>query len=69
MIKDAKLVAEFEDRELKNEKLSYIEALQIFEGMWMEGVTLGVLPLKDPLEEIETDINLARILNSCLKDL
>jgi hypothetical protein len=31
--------------------------------MWQEGVLLGVLPLKDPLEDIEVDIRIARILN------
>jgi hypothetical protein len=31
--------------------------------MWEEGRKLGVLPLKDPLEGIEVDIRMARILN------
>jgi hypothetical protein len=31
--------------------------------MWREGLTLGVLPLEDPLEGIEVDVRLARILN------
>ena len=67
MIKDAKFLSEFEDGELKKEKLSFTDALNIFEAMWQEGVNFGVLPLKDPMEDIETDINLARILNSCSK--
>lgn len=66
MIGDARFLSEFEDNELKKEKLSYMDALKIFEAMWQEGVSFGVLPLKDPLEDIEADINLARILNSCL---
>ena len=32
---------------------------------WREGVLLGVLPPADPLEGIEIDIRVARILNSC----
>ncbi|GAG97925.1 unnamed protein product [marine sediment metagenome] len=51
---------------MKEEKLSFSEALAIFEAMWKEGMTLGVIPPKDPLEGIETDIRIARILN-CLK--
>jgi hypothetical protein len=31
--------------------------------MWREGMALGVLPLKDPLEGIEVDIRIARMLN------
>jgi len=63
MIKDARLLAEFEDIELSKEKSDYLSALRIFEAMWKEAVLLGVLPLKDPLEGIEVDIKIARILN------
>jgi len=63
MIRDAKLLHEFEKEQTRNEKLTPPEALAIFEAMWREGLTLGVLPLEDPLEGIEVDIRLARILN------
>jgi hypothetical protein len=63
MIKDAKLLSEFNDELLRKEKLDYAAALRIFEAMWEEGRKLGVLPLKDPLEGIEVDIRIARILN------
>jgi len=67
MVKNPKFLIRFENEELRKEKLSYKEALKIFEAMWHEAVSLGVLPSKDPLEGIETDIKLAKILNSCLK--
>ena len=63
MIKDTKLLAEFEDSELRKEKPDYPSALRIFEAMWKEAILLGVVPLKDPLEGIEVDIKIARILN------
>ncbi len=63
MIKDAKLLAELDDELLKREKLDYAAALRILDAMWDEGCKLGVLPLKDPLEGIEVDIRIARILN------
>ncbi len=63
MIKNAKLLSEFNKGELKKEKLTYPESLRLFEEMWKEGVSLGVLPLKEPLEGIEVDIRIARILN------
>jgi hypothetical protein len=63
MIKDEKLLAEFNDELIRNEKLDYAAALRIFEAMWDEGRKLGVLPLKDPLEGIDVDIRIARILN------
>jgi len=63
MIKDSGLLEQFEREELKKESLDYKSALEIFEGMWLEGMALGVLPLKDPLEGIDVDIRIARILN------
>ncbi len=53
---------------LKNEQISLEEALKIMDSLWREGVKLGVLPPKDPLEGIEVDIKVASILNSCLKE-
>lgn len=64
MIKNPEILRRFEKEELRNQKNDYLQALRIFEALWNEGVTLGILPLKDPLEDIETDIRIARILNS-----
>lgn len=51
MIKNTALLEKFE-REMIKEPLSYRKALQIFEAMWKEEISLGVLPLKNPLEGI-----------------
>ena len=67
MIKNPDILEQFEKQRIREEKLSFEEALKIFEAMWKEGVNLGVLPPKDPLEGIEVDIKIARILN-CLKN-
>ena len=64
MIKDAKLLAAFEEDRIRTEKLNHTKALALFEAMWQEGLALGVLPLEDPLEGIEVDIRIARILNN-----
>ena len=68
MIKDPEALKRFEDRLSKDTgNLSYEQSLKIFESMWNEGVKLGVLPPGDPLEGIEKDIKLAKVLNSCSK--
>lgn len=67
MIKDPETLRRFEDSLAKGEKLPFAKALQIYEAMWHEGRALGVLPPRDPMEGIEADIKLARILNSCSK--
>jgi hypothetical protein len=66
MIKNSDILENFEKKRIKKEKLTFEEALKLFEAMWEEGADLGVLPPKDPLEGIEVDIKIARILN-CLK--
>ena len=63
MIKDRQLLTEFEREYIRLEKTGYFSSLRLFEAMWNEGVWLGVLPLKDPLEGIEVDLRIARILN------
>ena len=68
MIKDPEALKRFEDRFLKDTAhLSYEQSLRIFESMWNEGVELGVPPPDVPLEGIEKDIKLAKVLNSCSK--
>lgn len=69
MVKNGKLLRRSEDEQLRKERLTYAQSLEIFEAMWAEAMSFGVLPLHDRLEGIETDIELARILNSCSKSL
>jgi hypothetical protein len=65
MIRDTKILKKFEDGLLRKEHLSYDRAMSIFEALWNEAASLGVLPLKDPMEGIEVKIKLAKVLNSC----
>jgi len=64
MIRNYKVLEEFNRDEIRKEKNDYLRSLKVFEALWNEGVSLGVLPLKNPLEDIEIDIKIARILNS-----
>ena len=67
MVRDGETLRRFEEDLIRREPhRSFQESLRIYEAMWKEAVALGVLPLVDPLEEIEADIELARVLN-CLK--
>lgn len=64
MIRNYKVLEEFNRNEIRKEKNDYLRSLKVFEALWNEGLSLGVLPLKNPLEDIEIDIKIARILNS-----
>jgi hypothetical protein len=45
MVKDRRLLEEFNREQIRQEKPDYFHALRLFEEMWKEGVSLGVLPL------------------------
>lgn len=68
MIKNHRVLKKFEDNFIRDEgRFNYRQAIKLLENMWIEGVNLGVLPPKEPLEGIEVDIKVAEILHSCLK--
>lgn len=66
MIKNSDVLEKWERKIVAKEKLSFSKSLNLFEAMWQEGVSLGVLPPKEPLEGIDVDIRIAKIL--CLKN-
>ncbi len=65
MVRDGETLRPFKENLIRNEpQRPFLEALKIYEALWKEAVALGVLPLADPLDGIEKDIELARMLNS-----
>ena len=69
MIKNQELLEKFETKLIASQKLSYEENLKIFESMWNLACELKIFPPENPMEGIEKDIELARILNLCSKKL
>jgi len=69
MIKNQELLEKFETKLISSQKLSYEENLKIFESMWNLACELKIFPPENPMEGIEKDIELARILNLCSKKL
>jgi len=67
VIKNVHFLEKIEKDIILKNKLSYEQSLKIFESMWKEGIKLGILPLKDPLDGLEVDLKIAKILNSCSK--
>lgn len=63
MIKDREYWEEFERELERNTPVNVAENFRLYEAMYEEARMLGIFPLKDPLEGIEDDIRLARILN------
>jgi hypothetical protein len=68
MIKNGRVLRVFEDSFARSEgRIPQEKAFKIFSAMWQEAIHLGKIPFSDPLEGIEVDIKVARIINSCLK--
>ena len=45
------------------EKLSFKDALKIFEAMWREALALGSIKSSDWLNDIKKEIRIAKIIN------
>ena len=68
MIKNPKYLNKFENEFIKNDILSYDQAISLFEGMWREALSLNVFHAEGIMEGIQKNIKIARILKSCSKN-
>lgn len=64
MIKDKKYLREFEKKLIRSSKADIANNIRIVEALYKEAVSLGVFPLKNPLEGIEVKIKIAKVINS-----
>ena len=64
MNKSRDLVEAFEKCMISREPADYWRNMAIFEALYREAHSLGVLPLKDPLDGIDVDVRLARAINA-----
>ena len=63
MVKNSRILRKFEREEMGREKLSFKDALKIFEAMWREALALGAIKSSDWLSDIEKEIRIAKIVN------
>jgi len=63
MIQRRALVDAFERELVRREVPNYFKNLKIVEALYNEARALGALPPADPLDGIEVDVHLARVLN------
>lgn len=61
------MLRKFEDDQIRASAPDYETGLRVFEALWQEAVKLGVLPLADLLEGIESDVHLAEMLNAGIR--
>ena len=58
---------QFEMEILRRGKLDVVRNFQIEEALYQEAVSLGIIPLKNPLDGLEVDIKIARVINRVSK--
>ncbi len=63
MMTNPTIVAAFEAEQARLDAPDFLRNLRLLDALYQEARTLGVFPLKDPLDGIETDIRLARVLH------
>jgi len=59
-----KELLKFEIDFLRKEKIDIMKNFHIVEALYKEAVTLGIIPLKNPLDGIEVDLKIAKVVNS-----
>ena len=67
MVKDVPELDRFEKELLRLRKPDPAKNFRIIEALYDEAVALGAIPLKDPLNGIEVDIKIAKVVNSVSK--
>jgi hypothetical protein len=64
MIKNGRILQRFERELIRKEKVDVMKNFQIVDAMYHEVVELGIIPLKNPLDGLETDIKVAKVVNN-----
>lgn len=63
MAKESRLLLEFEKAQRSGFTPDFLRSLRTFEALYDEAKYIGVFPLKNPLEGIEVDIRVAKVIN------
>ena len=68
MIRNRAKLAQFQARQLKKEKISYRQALALYEALHREAVSLKAIHSKNIWDGIEVDLRMARLIHQ-MKDV
>jgi len=64
MIRDPAMLREWEEQYARSQPVDFRHNLRVFESLYEEARSLGILPLVDPLEGLEDTLSLARKLHA-----
>jgi hypothetical protein len=58
---------QFEKQLIRKEKVDVKRNFKIVNALYREALKFGIIPLKNPLDGLETDIKIAKVINSVSK--
>lgn len=67
MVKNTSRLREFEDNYIRRDKPDLLRNLQLLDQLYKEAKALSVFPLQEPLEGLDIDIKIAKVINSVPK--
>jgi hypothetical protein len=67
MVKNNSRLKEFEDDFIRQNRPEILKNLQLLDSLYKEARSLSVFPLREPLDGLEIDIKIAKVINSVPK--
>ena len=67
MVKNTSKLRAFEDNFKRGNKPDLLQNLRLIDQLYQEAKALSVFPPQDPLSGLDTDIKIARVINSVPK--
>jgi hypothetical protein len=67
MVKNSLLLKKFNDDYMRKENADILRNLQLQDQLYKQAKALSTFPLQDPLEGLEIDIKMAKVINSVPK--
>ena len=67
MVKNNPRLKEFEENYTRKGKPDILHNLQLLDQLYKEAKALSVFPLREPLDGLEIDIKIAKVINSVPK--
>lgn len=67
MISNREELLKFERDLVRKSKVNITENFRLLDALYREAVALRAIPMKDPLEGLEVDIKIAKVINSVSK--
>jgi hypothetical protein len=64
MVKNNSRLKQFEDNYIRQNKSDILNNLQLLDSLYEEARALSAFPLREPLEGLEIDIKIAKVINS-----